>query len=66
MTARCVSCGHYLSYVEMEDGSAAFHFEPSSHFGPEVSEWRCARCTAADIARLDGEEMENLFIPEPS
>jgi hypothetical protein len=66
MTVRCISCGHFLSYAEMEDGSASFHFEPSSHFGPEVSEWRCAQCTIADIERLDSADEESFYIPEPS
>jgi hypothetical protein len=41
---KCVSCGQFVSYHAMQDGSARFYFEPDSHRGPEVSEWTCFRC----------------------
>jgi hypothetical protein len=41
---KCVSCGQFVSYDSMQDGSALFYFEPDSHKGPEVSEWTCFRC----------------------
>ena len=43
---KCVGCGKFVSYAEMSDGSASYYFEPDNHFGPEVSEWTCARCAA--------------------
>ena len=43
---KCVSCGKFVGYDEMTDGSASFYFEPDNHFGPEVSEWTCKRCVA--------------------
>ncbi len=41
---KCVACGRFVSYKEMEAGTASFRFEPDSHKGPEISEWTCARC----------------------
>jgi hypothetical protein len=43
---RCADCGRFLSYAEVESGETRFYFEPASHFGPEVTEWTCARCVA--------------------
>ncbi len=43
---RCICCGRFLSYEEMQDGTAHFYFEPDSHKGPEVSDWECAKCVA--------------------
>lgn len=49
-TAKCVSCGRFLSFKEMERGGGAyFYFEPDSHKGREVCEWTCAKCAAAEI-----------------
>jgi len=41
---RCVCCGKFIAYKEMEGGGARFYFEPDSHKGPEISEWRCKQC----------------------
>jgi hypothetical protein len=48
MNIKCAGCGRFVSLAEMQDDSAVFHFEPDSHFGPEVSEWVCAACAAKD------------------
>lgn len=45
---KCDGCGRFISYEEMESGEAQFHFEPDSHFGPEVSEWVCAACLSKE------------------
>jgi hypothetical protein len=39
---KCVGCGKFMGYEEMKKGR--HHFEPSSHFGPEKSEWECSKC----------------------
>lgn len=45
---KCVSCGQFIPYSEMERGGGAeFYFEPDSHKGPEISEWTCAKCANA-------------------
>ena len=42
---KCVSCGCFIPFGEMVEGGGARHeFEPLSEFGPERSEWVCARC----------------------
>lgn len=46
MTIKCVECGRFIPYSQMEfGGGARFYFEPDSHKGPEVSEWTCKECT---------------------
>jgi len=49
MTEKCVSCGRFVSYKEMDKG-ASFHFIPDNEFGPEESEWTCTRCVKEDGA----------------
>ena len=52
MSVKCVSGpGRFVSFAEMQDDSAKFHFEPDSHKGPEVSEWTCAACAAKSVPR---------------
>lgn len=43
-TTKCVSCGRFVPFSQMGGGGAEFYFEPDNHFGPERSEWTCARC----------------------
>lgn len=50
-TTKCVACGRFIPYREMEDRTARFYFEPDSIKGPEISEWTCAECVAAEAAR---------------
>lgn len=57
---RCVSCGKFISYHEIESNRAAFYHEPSSHFGPEVNEWTCAACEKRDAERRDDPNEEFL------
>jgi hypothetical protein len=38
---RCVECGKFMNCEEID---ARNHFEPDSHFGPEVSVWTCGPC----------------------
>ncbi len=47
-TIRCVCCGRFIPYSDMdpEKGPASFYFEPDNHFGPERSEWTCAKCSS--------------------
>jgi hypothetical protein len=44
MNIKCINCGHFISYRDMESGAAYFYFEPDSDRGPEISEWTCAAC----------------------
>jgi hypothetical protein len=44
-TVRCTFCGKFIPYSDMTSGAARFHFEPSSHFGPERTEWSCKDCS---------------------
>ena len=42
---QCAACGQFIPYADMEiGGKGRFHFEPDSHFGPEVCEWECVKC----------------------
>ena len=52
MTEKCISCGRFLSYAEME-GGAEFYFEPDNEFGRERSEWTCARCVEEERRQND-------------
>jgi hypothetical protein len=44
MTIKCVYCGRFISYADMETGEALFYFEPDSDRGSERNEWTCKRC----------------------
>ena len=44
---RCVCCGRFIPYREIDDGKASFYFEPDSHKGPEISEWSHNVCRTA-------------------
>ena len=48
---RCFDCGKFVSYDNMESGAARFYFVPDNHFGPERSEWTCAKCVIAEQKR---------------
>lgn len=49
MTEKCVACGKFIPYSQMESGGGAeFYFIPDNHFGPERSEWTCAECVKRD------------------
>ena len=49
MSVKCARCGRFVGYDETtEGGGASVHFEPDSHFGPEICEWTCATCVRAE------------------
>lgn len=50
---KCAACGKFIPYADMQSGRASFRHEPSSHFGPEVSEWTCAICEKREAERRD-------------
>ena len=62
MTTKCVACGKFIPYSQMEKGGGAhFHFVPDNEFGPEVSEWTCASCTPREAVLND--RAERFSIP---
>ena len=52
MTIKCVACGKFIPYSDLEHGLASFHHEPSSLRGHEVNEWTCAACVIKERAAL--------------
>lgn len=52
---KCVECGRFMSVKEMTDGSAKFHYTPSSEFSDERCEWTCARCSNVAVEILNDE-----------
>lgn len=53
MPFKCSGCGQFIGYADIENSRAYLHFEPASHFGPEISEWVCARCVDAERVKLN-------------
>lgn len=52
MTTKCIACGKFVPYSQMEErGGASFYFEPDNEFGRERSEWTCAECVKRESAR---------------
>lgn len=46
MSERCVTCGHFLSYKEMDKGGgASWVFVPDSDISYEENYWQCKKCT---------------------
>jgi hypothetical protein len=48
---KCADCGQFIAYADIDAGLCKFEFEPDSHFGPEVADWSCCRCSDGDIDR---------------
>ena len=47
---RCVGCGQFIGYADIDAGLCRFDFEPDSHFGPEVADWSCPKCSEQERA----------------
>lgn len=41
---RCDGCGKFISYADLHTGRAVRDFTPDSPFGPERTEFICAKC----------------------
>lgn len=63
MTIKCADCGKFIPYDDMARGLASHYFEPSNHFGPEISEWTCNACVIEEGHRRD-EQRATLGLQE--
>ncbi len=52
---RCVACGVFIAYADMDSGKAQFDFTPDSFFTLERSEWLCPAC----VNKQTGREVRN-------
>lgn len=51
MPKKCVCCGRFVAWRELEDGGgASADFIPDNYFGPETFAVRCKRCTEKEGA----------------
>lgn len=50
---RC-HCGRWISFEDMQDGSARHEFTPDTHFTAERSEWTCRLCVMKETKRRKG------------
>ena len=41
---KCVKCGCFISYSDIDNEKVDVYFEPDSHFGPEVIEFTHKAC----------------------
>ena len=49
---RCVVCGRFIGWTEIEKKEASLEFTSDNAFSPEISEWTCGRCRISlDCAR---------------
>jgi uncharacterized protein with PIN domain len=58
VTPRCVACGRFIAYRDIEQGVAHYHFIPDSHFGPEEEWWECPECNVCKIKTVPSQAIE--------